>query len=43
MQIMAFAQFEKRDFTEEEKTRLFEIQEAKVWIDTQRVNCKNEI
>lgn len=43
MQIMAFAQFEKRDFTEEEKTRLFEIQEAKVWVDTQRENCKNEI
>lgn len=43
IQIMAFTQFEKRDFTVIEATRLTEIQDAKKWIDTQREACKTEI
>lgn len=43
VQITAFAQFEKRDFTEIEINRLLEIQEAKKWIDEQRQLCQNEI
>lgn len=42
-QITALAQFEKRDFTEEETLKLLEIQEAKKWIDQKRKECQDEI
>ena len=43
VQITASAQFEKRDFTEDETLKLLEIQEVKKWIDEQRELCKQEI
>lgn len=43
LSISASAQFDKRDFTEDEIVRLTEIQEAKKWIDEQRANCQEEI
>lgn len=43
LQIIAFAQFEKRDFTEAETLKLLEIQTAKDFIDNQRGLCNKEI
>ena len=43
IEIMALVAFEKRDYTEEEATRLIEIQAAKKWIDEQRQACQAEI
>ena len=43
VQIIAYTQSEKRDFTEEESLKLQEIKKAKDFIDEQRKNCQSEI
>lgn len=43
LSITAIVAFEKRDFTEEESSRLSELLNIKKWIDEQRIACQLEI